>query len=162
MLFRSPIRWVGRALAAATLALGVLGAVSPEPRVQAAAQLTACAFFLLSIGIASRQIVAPGPVTTNNLLGAATVYLLLGLIWTIGYLTVHRHAPDAFRGLRSGAPSEFLYLSFVTLATLGYGDITPVHPVARMLAYLEAVIGQLYVAFLVAMLVARHVANRQR
>ena len=52
--------------------------------------------------------------------------------------------------------SHFLYYSFVTLTTLGYGDITPVHPVARMLSYLEAVIGQLYLAVLVASLVGRY------
>jgi hypothetical protein len=52
-----------------------------------------------------------------------------------------------------------MYYSFVTLTTLGYGDVTPVHPFARTLAYLEAVIGQLYVAVLVASLVGRHVAG---
>jgi hypothetical protein len=54
------------------------------------------------------------------------------------------------------AAAHFLYYSFVTLTTLGFGDVTPVHPVVRTLSYLEAVIGQLYLAVLVASLVGRY------
>ena len=65
-----------------------------------------------------------------------------------------------YAGGETGDPVEnLLYYSFVTLTTLGYGDITPIHPVARTLAYLEAVIGQLYIAVLIASLVGRYLVG---
>ena len=98
----------------------------------------------------------------NRVVGALCIYLLLGVLWAVLFAFVELVEPTAFldRGREVGGPIEhFLYYSFVTLTTLGYGDITPVHPVARTLAYLEAVIGQLYIAVLIAGLVGRHVAN---
>jgi hypothetical protein len=79
--------------------------------------------------------------------------------------------PEAFRGLvtTEGSPrglsspraSELLYFSYVTLTTLGFGDITPVHPVARSIAGLEALTGQFYIAIVVARLVALHILHSQ-
>ena len=70
--------------------------------------------------------------------------------------------PDAFSGACSAAdsPRAFFYFSFVTLATVGYGDVLPVHPVARSLAMLESVTGSLYLAILVARLVSLSVSSR--
>jgi hypothetical protein len=83
-------------------------------------------------------------------------YLLLGLAWALAYDIVALVAPGAF-----SAPSavearkgRFIYFSFVTLSTLGYGDMTPVHPVARSLAAAEALTGQLYPAILLGRLVS--------
>jgi hypothetical protein len=120
-------------------------------------------FLLLAIGVAVRQVVlTPGAVTLNRVVGALCLYLLLGVLWTILFAFVELADPNAFEYARgdSGDPLEqFLYYSFVTLTTLGYGDVTPVHPVARTLAYFEAVLGQLYVAVLVASLVGRYGAE---
>ncbi len=151
---------VGRALVATGLVLGVATALWPVPLLQATHSMVVGLFFVLSAAIGLRQILARGPVTVDHLLGAMTVYLLLGLTWALVLSTVNRLAPASFTGLSTGSGSEFMYLSFVTLATLGFGDITPVHPIARTLVYLEAVVGQLYVAVLVASLVSRHVAGR--
>ncbi len=84
-----------------------------------------------------------------------------------GYWTVERVFPGSFTtpehfdfdNPNEGDEYAFIYYSFVTLTTLGYGDVTPVHPVARTLAYLEAVIGQLFIAVLIAGLVGRRIAN---
>jgi hypothetical protein len=59
-------------------------------------------------------------------------------------------------------PSHFIYYSFVTMSTLGYGDITPISNPARSLSLLEAVVGQLYIAILIAKLVGMHIAQAQR
>jgi hypothetical protein len=75
---------------------------------------------------------------------------------------VYRVAPDTFAGVAHGGAGNFIYFSFVTLATLGYGDITPVSPLVRTAAYLEAIVGQLYVAVLVASLVSRHVTSEDQ
>ena len=72
--------------------------------------------------------------------------------------------PDSFHGLTStaiGAPfSELMYFSFVTITTLGYGDLIPVKPLARTVAFLEAIIGQFYVAVLVAWLVGMYLSEK--
>ncbi len=121
-------------------------------------------FCLLAIAVKMRQVVfLTGAVTMNRVAGALCIYLLLGVLWAVLFAFVDLVEPTAFlyAGREVGDPIEhLLYYSFVTLTTLGYGDITPVHPVARTLAYLEAVIGQLYIAVLIAGLVGRHVANQ--
>ena len=72
--------------------------------------------------------------------------------------------PDAFGGISAtnvtDQLSQLTYFSFVTLTTLGYGDVLPLVPVAESLAYLEAVIGQLYIAILIAGLVGTHFSQR--
>ena len=153
---------VGRALAASVVVLGTAGAVWPASSLHTATWVIAGLFLLLSVRLGLQAVLAGGRVTTNHLLGAMSVYLLLGVTWALVLGTLHRLAPGSFAGLSTGSPSEFLYFSFVTLATLGYGDITPVNPIARMVVYLEAVVGQLYVAVLIASLVSRHVAARQQ
>ncbi|HXV61623.1 MAG TPA: ion channel [Vicinamibacteria bacterium] len=104
-------------------------------------------------------------VTMNTVYGAACAYLLIGLLWAGLYRFVFWVDPGAFRMPESisGNPQELVdslgYFSYVTLTTLGYGDITPVKPIARALAVVEAVIGQLYVGILIARMVGLHIAS---
>jgi hypothetical protein len=100
----------------------------------------------------------PGPVSTHRLLGACSAYMLFGLAWGHAYELVATLSPGAFRGAIEPdlADSNFVYFSFVTLTTAGYGDITPVSPVARSLASAEALMGQLYPALLLGRMVALH------
>ncbi len=122
-------------------------------------------FCLLAIGVMTQQVFfAPGAVTLNRIVGALCLYLLLGVVWAILFGVVELVHPAAFAypGLHTGDSLEgLLYYSFVTLTTLGYGDITPVHPAARTLSYLQAVIGQLYIAVLIAGLVGRRVSHQE-
>jgi hypothetical protein len=105
-----------------------------------------------------------GPVTTRRLHGGVAAYLLLGVLWAYAYAVVGAIRPGAFAGpVNPGdGPRAWLYFSFVTLTTTGYGDVLPVHPVARSLATLEAVTGSLYLAILIARLVSQAVATPQR
>ncbi len=120
-------------------------------------------FCLLAIAVMTRQVAfLTGAVTMNHIVGALCIYLLLGVVWAVLFAFVQLVDPAAFEyaGRTPGDPIEhLLYYSFVTLTTLGYGDITPVHSVARTLAYLEAVVGQLYIAVLIAGLLGRRVAD---
>jgi voltage-gated potassium channel Kch len=101
-------------------------------------------------------------VNAEVLCAGLSVYLLLGMAWTFAYLLVSDLSPDAFAfttGLSSGhVLSRFnaFYFSFITLSTVGYGDIVPVSYVARMLAAMEAITGTLFVAVLIARLVAMY------
>ena len=112
-----------------------------------------------------RQTLAPGRVTLRRIEGAIAAYLLIGLIFAGAYELVGALAPGAF--LRNGAPmaahalgGDFVFFSFVTLTTTGYGDMVPVHPVARSLALLEAITGQLFLAVVLARLVSLEIADR--
>jgi hypothetical protein len=84
------------------------------------------------------------------------LYLLLGLVWGVIYATIEMHAPGSFAGtLRLDERlSDWVYYSFVTLTTVGYGDITPLSMAARAVAMLEALVGQLYPAIIIARLVS--------
>lgn len=88
---------------------------------------------------------------------AITVYLLLGAIWGAVYLIIYRVNPGAFNAPYvdpNYASVHFIYYSYVTLTTLGFGDITPISPAARILSVIEAITGVLYTAILVARLVS--------
>jgi hypothetical protein len=94
------------------------------------------------------------------LCASIAAYLSLGLLWALAYHLIASLNPGAFAINVSQLPSQSMngfasfYFSFTTLTTLGYGDITPVSRAARMLASLEAVTGTLYIAILIARLVA--------
>ena len=98
-------------------------------------------------------------VTIEVLCASISAYLMLGILWTLAYWLVDQLTPGAFafntnEGRQSIRGFNAFYFSFVTLSTVGYGDITPVSKVARMLAAMEAITGLLYVAVLIARLVA--------
>jgi hypothetical protein len=101
-------------------------------------------------------------VDTNVLCAGVAGFLLLGLVWTTAYLAVARSNPAAFNlPTASGAPATLdtfsaFYFSFITLCTVGYGDITPVSKAARMLAVMEAIAGLFYMAVLISRLVSLH------
>lgn len=124
-----------------------------------AAQITAAAG-LVSVAAMSFVVLAQtfraGPVNVHRIQGAIAAYLMLGLSWALAYELVALLVPEAFSGAGLGGADRpsFIYYSFVTLTTVGYGDITPVHPVARSLAVAEALTGQLYPAILLARLVS--------
>jgi energy-coupling factor transporter transmembrane protein EcfT len=117
------------------------------------------------IGAILRQIFAPGRITFRRIEGAIAAYPLIGLVFACFYDLLHGLVPAAF--LHHGEPARateqvgsYLFFSFITLTTTGYGDIVPVHPVARSLAILEALTGQLYLAILLARLVSLQISSR--
>lgn len=92
---------------------------------------------------------------------AMCAYFLIGLMWSFVYLAIEVLRPGSFQ-FPSGTPidhDQFIYFSFVTLTTVGYGDVTPISNGARSLAILEAVMGQFYLAVTVARLVSIHLAQ---
>jgi hypothetical protein len=149
-----------------------LPAVSPKITLSVPIELIGraaeIAFLTYTVALLVTAIFQKRTVTLDNILGAFAGYLLIALIWGIGYSLVEIADPGAFRvdsALKSewSSPAErdwvLNYFSCCTLMTVGYGDITPVHPAARTLAVLEAMSGQLYLAVLVAVLVGTKVAH---
>ena len=150
---RSAVRWVLMSMALVTLAVDLASFVVavPEVWVEGTGVLSLLLFLVVVLGQTLRE----GPVTFHRIQGAIAAYLLLGVIWAYAYSLLAHLSPGAFSGAVNTADGVrgWLYFSFVTLTTVGFGDVLPVHPVARSLAMLEAVIGSLYLAILVARLV---------
>jgi hypothetical protein len=107
-----------------------------------------------------RGVVRSPSVTTETLYGAITAYLLLGITWAWCYVLVEELQPGWFRSTVAAdghvAPPELTFLSFITLTSVGYGDVVPVSRHARSLAVLEAIAGQMYLAVFVARPVGMH------
>jgi hypothetical protein len=108
--------------------------------------------------VVARAVFAPGRITLHRIIGAVLLYLSIGLIFVALFGFVALSDPNAFNAIgplrgNFAIAGNLIYFSFVTLTTMGYGDIVPVHPYARSLANIEAIIGQLYPATLLARLV---------
>jgi len=113
-------------------------------------------------------------VTFNMICASLCVYLLLGVLWAVVFSLLETFQPGSFdlpvaedgqirRMLFGGDESIYpIYYSFVTITTLGYGDIVPTSPAAQMFSAVEALMGQLYLAVLVARLVGLHIAHAAR
>ena len=123
-------------------------------------------FLLLAIAVTFRDVAMDSTISANRITGAVAVYLLLGVFWAVAYTVTELVSPGSFSGFETGGhaewDSEWLYYSFVTMTTLGYGDIAAQSPIARLLAYLQAIFGQLYIAILVAGLVSAYISNKDR
>jgi hypothetical protein len=154
-------------LIALLLALPMLGSIWSSYFVKLSAvvvigALCGAAFFIFAIIQILIFIYSQKEVTRDLIVGAAIVYLLMALAWSFIFGAVESLHPGSFsipeiQGM--SASRHFLYYSFVTITTLGYGDITPVTSLARSLCVLEAVIGQLYLVVQVAWLVGVHVSQ---
>jgi voltage-gated potassium channel len=127
--------------------------------------------FLVLLALFSGSILADvlreGRITADKIYGAICVYLLVGFAWAFVYAIVDQIQPGSFSiPEEPGGVAEHVarlmrlrYFSFVTLTTLGFGDITPRSAEARNLVVLEAIMGQLYLAILVARLVGLHIVH---
>jgi hypothetical protein len=109
---------------------------------------------------------APGKVNLHRIVGAILLYLDIGLIFVALFCFIALLEPSAFTGLQPlsdnlAVAGNLIYFSFVTLTSVGYGDIVPLHPFARGLANIEAIIGQLYPATLLARLVTLELEHRR-
>ena len=121
-------------------------------------------FFISTAFKTAKQVLFTGKIDGNKILGAICLYLLLGLIWAVLYTLLQLELPGSFQTMQQNEQwfmlfPDFVYFSFVTMTTLGFGDISPSLPVARFLVYLEAIIGQFYLAILVASLVGSRISN---
>jgi hypothetical protein len=150
--------------------LVVLHAVGDWTIVAIFRHLLGAAFLGYAIAVMLRFILTSRQITYNTVSASLCIYMLLGVLWALGYSLVDQFDSSAFytsvtseshspiMRIGKGESTAVLYFSFATLTTLGYGDIVPVSPVARTLASLEAITGQLYLAVLVARLVGLHIA----
>jgi hypothetical protein len=129
-------------------------------------------FLLLTTVLVLREVVRNEKVRGEKIVGSICGYLLLGACWSVVYSILDLVAPGSFSlseqvtggtlAVVRARAAELTYFSFVTLTTLGYGDIIPVSIQARTLCWLEAACGQIYLAVLVARLVGLHIVHSER
>lgn len=155
---RRLVRVSGVALVVMGAALGALAGGSGGP-IEVLGLVCGLAAFLLVIGTFLGDLLRHPRVTVGTISGSICVYAFLGIAWTLMYTVADLLLVDAFQGLSpNGGPvrsGDFFYFSFVTLTTLGYGNVTPARPETWSMATLEALVGQLYLVVLVATFIGR-------
>ena len=161
-------RWFHIALVLGLAALlSQLAVLSPQWGWVETGRYVATPLFLFFVcGMLLRDIVLRSETVTGDLiLGAVNVYLMIGIGFAFIYGLIEILQPGSFTGLEELASTPdrvlyFLYFSFITMSTLGYGDISPLTPHGMTATYIEAIFGQLYLAILVARLVSMYINNR--
>jgi hypothetical protein len=122
-------------------------------------------FFTYTTVLIFSRVLKDKKVTSDTLYGAICVYILIGVTWSFFYVLIVTNSHDAFYINPVNNLDNILnwrdlsYYSFVTLTTLGYGDITPVAPIARSMAFLEAILGQVYLTIIIARLVGLYISG---
>ena len=147
----------------AALAVRWMAFFTPTAALQLWSDQWSLAAILLIAVVLLLQVFREGPVTHSRIQGAIAVYLLFGIGWAHAYHIAETLHPGSFATTAAAMSnvSDWVYYSFVTLTTVGYGDITPARPIARTLSIGEALTGQLYLAVLIARLVAMEVVSWQ-
>jgi hypothetical protein len=136
--------------------------IVPSTLLPAVRELSALLALLVLAVAVGTNVFGGAKAVADRITGAVVLYLLIGLVWAVAYGILDKHLAGAFTGASTGAGigegdyglQRWVYFSFVTLTTVGYGDISPVARAARSLAILEALIGQLYPAVILARLVS--------
>jgi hypothetical protein len=160
------------AVAVALLAAFIMAGTAAFSRLHAPSMLDVQLFAgaLLIMGttlgyVVARAVFAPGRVSYHRIIGAVLVYLSVAVTFSALFTIVGMLVPQAFSGMvledNPALASNVIYFSFVTLTSTGYGDVFPIHPVARSLCNLETIIGQLYPATLLARLVSLEIEGRR-
>ena len=116
----------------------------------------------VALGAIARRIGKYPRVNGRTILGALSIYLLLAMLAASLFMTLDAVTAQGFFAQDAGTRPDFLYFSFVTLTTLGYGDLTPLGDLARMLAVVEALVGQLYLVTVIALIVGNLGHERPR
>lgn len=163
------LRYPAGAVACLAIVLRWLMHLLPTPTTLRWGTFASLVFLLLlTLTILYRVFGDSGPVTAHKIRGAVAVYLLFGITWSTLYGLLDQVLPNAFSlpapggEYGAGRQGTLTYFSFITLTTVGYGDLTPTHDVSRMFAVLEALTGQLYPATLLARLVSLEISHRGR
>lgn len=165
---------IGLALGIPAVASGVFNALTPNtPAINAIPTILGAAFLGFLVWRIFKDIFHGDRITSEQIFGSVCAYLLIGLMFSNLYGFLFLVDPDAFAF--SDALVEhltiqrenqnfgiFTYFSFVTMTSLGYGDMSPISEMARTLAWVQAVLGQLYLAITVAALVGIHIARDQK
>jgi len=155
--------FVALVIALPALLLEVISFFSISEPIEIIKRMAFALFLAYILGIILSHIFREKEVTEDLITGAICAYLLLGMVWAFAFyfLDLAREGSFSFAATSREDVGSFIYYSFITLTTVGYGDIVPLTSPARSLAVMEAVTGQLYLAITIARLVGVQ-ASRSR
>jgi hypothetical protein len=154
--------WPSVLLMSGALIFGVASTLFPGRALLAIKWGVLTVFFGLTVASLFSYLKNARTVSNSHLYTAVSIYVLLGMLFFALYSAIDVLYPGSFQhgtsaaGTNRPSPSELMYFSLITLSTIGYGDIVPVHGEARMFAALEGMIGVLYVAIAIALLVSAY------
>ena len=159
-------KWTVYALVLSFVILTVLGKMFDHQLNVYLTLIILLMFFIGSFSTAAKQVLLVGDIDGNKIIGSLSLYILLGLIWAVIYLLLLVMDPTAFSGVEAAnwqqSFSRVAYYSFVTLTTLGYGDILPTNHISEFFVYLEAIIGVFYMAIIVSSLISLRLAALEK
>ncbi len=146
----------GLVLICISLVASALSSVFPSWHLEIIDMTVVMIFCAMSFRFILEDITADLKVDINRVIGAACLYLLIGLVFGLLYTILETFVPGSFSNLPGEAErisGELFYYSYVNLTTLGYGDIVPLRPIARTLAFLEAIVGVFYMSIMIGAMV---------
>jgi hypothetical protein len=155
---------LARIAALVVVALGIVSAITGESHLSAAIGFLFSLLLIVSVYVILRRVLGHERVGMETILGAICVYIIIGLMFTFLFISIGRLSTTPFLAQPPShhSPSDYLYLSFVTLTTVGFGDLTPASKLARSVVVLEALLGQVFLVTLVARLVALFGTEQRR
>lgn len=143
--------------------VGIVGRLDDGRGAQLTAAIIGLILPIAAIGALARRIIKEHDVSGRTILGLLSVYLLIGMTFASLYVTITLASQEPFFAQTKNAqPVDFTYFSYITIATVGYGDLTPANPIPRLLAAIEGLTGQLYLVTVVAVAVSRVRTRRDR
>jgi hypothetical protein len=144
--------------------LGIVSALTGQNLLSGAIGFLFCVLLAVSVYVILRRVLGHERVGMETILGALCVYIIIGLLFTFMFIAIARVSTTPFLAQppSNHSPADYLYLSFVTLTTVGFGDLTPASKVARSVVVLEALMGQVFLVTLVARLVALFGTEQRR
>jgi hypothetical protein len=125
-------------------------------------------FYIYVLAIVLAYVVKGTEVTKDKIVGAVSIYLLLGFTWASFYRIVFSLQPEAFSVNETLLVStgrsqpDFVYFSFITLLTVGYGDFRPISGIARSIAMLEGIVGVLYIGVFISRLLTLYKPQQKK
>lgn len=164
--------WIGSILGICSVTLIIIDFLTTSWWVHLFSQITAALLIGLTIIVHFKRVFYPHEYNTNTIFGSVCVYLLLGFFFSLIYGIIEHCHPESFQGFYSSTVNttqtlslsemfqNFLYFSFVTQTTLGYGDIVPQTHLTQNIAITQAIMGQFYIAILVAGLIGKTLRNK--
>jgi hypothetical protein len=158
---------IGYGIASTLLIIAIIMIWSEPPWLILTYTVCATSYMIFVIILIVNQIFADGVITINKILGGVATYILIGHLWASLYITLYILYPTSFEHggeliEHSEALKHLSYFSFVTLTTIGYGDIVAIGTAARMFAMLEGLIGQLFPAIFIAKLVSLQIEHSRK
>jgi hypothetical protein len=137
------------------------GLLHPTPAMHVAGRLATMAFCTYTIFLLLGRLLRTEEVSIDEIYGAISIYVLIGIVWGIGYQVLDAAAPGSFNRALPRDDFDLMYYSFVTLLTVGYGDIHPATPYARSMTIIEAMVGVIYLAVFISRMVSMQTQGRR-